>query len=155
MRMGRASGEDADSKEADDTLLLDWYKELTTALLTYTRPDGGYSWQVQAVDGHLDTSATGMILYGILNGCGRSDAPCAVEDMSKEHEQELSPAGSSYAQNDMTPGRELFERETSEGKVGNTLSSCDDFGVHYQTYGHYPWGQGAGLAFVSLFMERL
>jgi rhamnogalacturonyl hydrolase YesR len=130
MRMGRASGADADSKEADDTLLLDWYKELTTALLTYTRPDGGYSWQVQAIDGHLDTSATGMILYGILNGCG-------------------------CAQKDMTRGRELFDRETSDGKVGNALSSCDDFGVHYQTYGNYPWGQGAGLAFVSLFMERI
>jgi hypothetical protein len=130
MRMERTSGADADGAGADDTLLLDWYKELTTALLTYTRPDGGYSWQVQAIDGHLDTSATGMILYGILNGCG-------------------------CAQKDMTRGRELFDRETSDGKVGNALSSCDDFGVHYQTYGNYPWGQGAGLAFVSLFMERI
>ena len=38
---------------------------------------------------------------------------------------------------------------TSRGKVTDALSSCDDFGVHYQTYGCYPWGQGAVLAAVS------
>jgi hypothetical protein len=37
----------------------------------------------------------------------------------------------------------------SSGRVMNALSSCDDFGVHYQSYGHYPWGQGAVLAALS------
>jgi hypothetical protein len=36
------------------------------------------------------------------------------------------------------------------GKVMSALSSCDDFGVHYQNYGAYPWGQGATLAALCL-----
>ena len=36
------------------------------------------------------------------------------------------------------------------GIVTDSLSSCDDFAVHYQTYGNNPWGQGAALAALSV-----
>lgn len=111
--------------EDNASTLVKWYRELSKALLTYQKPEGGYGWQVQAVDGHLDTSATGMIVYGLLNadGAGAGDVEASL----------------------------LALLQNSEGgKVGSALSSCDDFGVHYQSYGAYPWGQGAALAALSL-----
>ncbi len=111
-----------------------WYAELSTALLQYMRPDGGYSWQVQAVDGHLDTSATGMILYGLLNARELRDGEILGGCIDK--------------------CRILVQESVTDGKVGSALSSCDDFGVHYQTYGNYPWGQGAVLAALSLMANR-
>ncbi len=104
----------------EDSEIYEWYKGLSTALLTYQKPDGGYGWQVQAVDGHIDTSASGMILYGLLNG----DKAAASAD-------------------EVASSIDALERNTKDGKVSGALSSCDDFGVHYQTYGNYPWGQGA------------
>ena len=111
--------------EDNASTLVRWYRELSRALLTYQKPEGGYSWQVQAVEGHLDTSATGMIVYGLLNGEGAT-----IEEVEGSLRALLNNA--------------------EGGKVTNALSSCDDFGVHYQTYGSYPWGQGAALAALSL-----
>ncbi len=127
---GRAAGwlimglsEYARTSGADDCMC-SWYEELSKVLLTYMRPDGGFSWQVQAIDGHLDTSATGMIVYGIVN------------------------AEAKINQNFLQTENLLWDN-ISEGRVMNALSSCDDFAVHYQTYGHYPWGQGAALMALS------
>ena len=103
------------SKDNADTEISDWYRDFCGIVESYVRKDGGFSWQLQAVEGHLDTSATGMLLYGIRTG-------------------------------DIT----VLENSTdANGRVGNALSSCDDFGVHHQTYGYYHWGQGAALAAIS------
>ncbi len=99
-----------------------WHEELAKVLLTYQMTEGGYAWQIQATDGHLDTSATGMIVYG-LSG---TDVSAEISDTI-----------------------EALWMNIKDNKVMNCLSSCDDFGVHYQSYGHYPWGQGAVLAALS------
>ncbi len=118
-------GDNADSGHSDEEELSGWYRELSDTLLGYTKKDGGFAWQVQAVDGHIDISATGMILYGILGGVrtGNNSAPDSV----------------------ICDSIRAISGNIVEGKVINALSSCDDFGVHYQTYGQYPWGQGAAL----------
>ena len=103
-----------------DMEIATWYRDLCGIVESYVRPDGGFSWQLQAIEGHLDTSATGMLMYAIRTG-----------DMS------------------------IFVANTdSAGHVGSALSSCIDFGVHYQSYGNYPWGQGAALAAVSQMLGR-
>lgn len=121
--------DDAKPEEPEMDRMVELYYRLSDALLEYQKTEGGYGWQVQAMEGPIDTSATGMILYGLLNG-GRCDG------------QELALS------------LEALERNVEEGKVKNALSSCDDFGVHYQTYGHYPWGQGAALAALSVSIYR-
>jgi len=40
----------------------------------------------------------------------------------------------------------LINHIDESGHVTNSLSACIDFAVHYQTYGCYPWGQGATIA---------
>ncbi len=118
-----------------DELLIKWYKELSATLLSYQRSDGCFSWQVQATDGPVDTSATGMIFYGLGSFFEKRDKSRA--NANDENKDEIALALSGMMSN------------ISSGRVGNALSSCDDFGVHYQSYGHYPWGQGAVLAAIS------
>ncbi|MCR5669729.1 MAG: glycoside hydrolase family 88 protein [Butyrivibrio sp.] len=101
-----------------------WYRNFSDALISYQRFEGGFSWQVQAVEGPIDTSATGMILYGL--------------DAENEQITDCREKAS-----------EALKLSIKDGKVYDALSSCDDFAVHYQTYGNYPWGQGAVLAAVS------
>lgn len=118
--------EDSEPASIEKDELCTWFEELSETLVGYQRTDGGYGWQIQAVEGHLDTSATGMIVFGLLNGLGEANRLEMVEALE-----------SSF-------GAMVFSQQ--KGKVMEALSSCDDFGVHYQTYGHYPWGQGAVLA---------
>ncbi len=112
----------------------DWFKELALAAVDYQREDGGWSWQLQAVDGHIDMSATGMIAYALSVGL-KSDI------FSAEEQTKIKEAVQKAA--------ECMAHHIDGGAVLDALSSCDDFGVHYQTYGNYPWGQGAVLAAMS------
>ena len=105
------------------------YRQMSRTALEYQRADGGWSWQIQGTEGHIDMSATGMIAYSLARGynAGILDN---VEDIDSSFDKAV----------------ECMLSHTEKGAVLDALSSCDDFGVHYQTYGHYPWGQGAVLA---------
>lgn len=112
------------------------FRSLCEAALKYQRADGGWSWQLQALDGHIDLSATGMIAYALgyaVNNdvFGEADLPDKIRAALKK-------------------AKECIYAHTKSGIVTDSLSSCDDFAVHYQTYGNYPWGQGAALAAFSV-----
>ena len=109
---------------------------LCEAALKYQRKDGGWSWQMQAVDGHIDMSATGMIAYAL--GYALNNDVFGEEDISGRIREALKRA------------KECIYAHTKSGIVTDSLSSCDDFAVHYQTYGNNPWGQGAALAALSV-----
>lgn len=113
--------------------LIPWYLQLCKVSLEYQRPDGGWSWQLQAIDGHIDMSATGMIAYALC----RSIRQSIIDENSEIY-------------NDLVAGlkraKKCMLEHTHNGIVEDALSSCDDFAVHYQTYGNFPWGQGAVLA---------
>jgi rhamnogalacturonyl hydrolase YesR len=109
------------------------YRQMSRTALEYQRADGGWSWQIQGTEGHIDMSATGMIAYSLAKGynAGILDN---VEDIDSSFDKAV----------------ECMLSHTEKGVVLDALSSCDDFGVHYQTYGHYPWGQGAVLAALAV-----
>lgn len=109
------------------------YRQMSRTALEYQRADGGWSWQIQGTEGHIDMSATGMIAYSLARGynAGILDN---VEDIDSSFDK----------------ATECMLSHTEKGAVLDALSSCDDFGVHYQTYGHYPWGQGAVLAALAV-----
>lgn len=112
------------------------FRSLCEAALKYQRADGGWSWQLQALDGHIDLSATGMIAYALgyaVNNdvFGEADLPDKIRAALKK-------------------AKECIYAHTKSGIVTDSLSSCDDFAVHYQTYGNNPWGQGAALAALSV-----
>ncbi|WP_029231933.1 glycoside hydrolase family 88 protein [Butyrivibrio sp. VCB2006] len=114
-----------------------WFKELTEVALEYQRPDGAFSWQLNAIDGHVDMSATGMIAYSVARGYVNG-----LFDNDTELKEKVRKS--------LLKAKEAMYAHTDNGVVGDVLSSCDDFAVHYQIYGNYPWGQGAVLAALSV-----
>ena len=118
---------------------IEMYKDMCTTLLEYQRPDGGFSWQIQGIDSHLDTSATGMIGFSIALG--------VKEKIFDEGHKKFTKI---FIQESLHRVSKNIYVNSKNGAVLNALSSCDDFGVHYQTYGHFPWGQGAGLCSIAL-----
>ena len=124
--------EDSEPEVEQTDSLAKWFMDLSEILLSYQRTEGGYGWQIQAQQGHLDTSATGMVIYGLLNGLRETDRLETVEALD-----------SSFA---------AIAASRQDGKILEALSSCDDFGVHYQVYGSFPWGQGAALAALTFLL---
>ncbi|ADL35248.1 unsaturated glucuronyl hydrolase Ugl88B [Butyrivibrio proteoclasticus B316] len=114
-----------------------WFREMCDTAVCYQRKDGGWSWQINAVEGHIDMSATGMIAYSIAKAyeAGLFDG----DDKEKE-----------ILKNSLIKAKESMLSHAHGGIVTDALGSCDDFAVHYQNYGNYPWGQGAVLAALSV-----
>ena len=125
----------ASCKKSDDKTYAE-FKVLCESALKYQRKDGGWSWQMQAVDGHIDMSATGMIAFSL--GYAVKSNVFGEDDIADRIRKALKKA------------EECIYAHSKEGIVIDALSSCDDFAVHYQTYGNYPWGQGAALAALSV-----
>ena len=124
------------NKEEDhiNNIILSQYKNLVYTTLSYQRLDGGFSWLLPAVEGEPDTSATAMIGYAI--------ALSLAFDLLPEDESRIRQA--------LLRMKDFVLNHTKNGQVNQALSSCEDLAVHRQVYGHFPWGQGAALAFLSI-----
>lgn len=129
--------EDSILKSTMDKLMSQFYS-LIKVTLEYQRPDGGFSWLLPATEGEADTSATAMIAYSMANWLKRGMFHSHAADLSEQVQKAVQGAG------------EFLLENTENGSVGQSLSSCEDIAVHRQVYGHYPWGQGCTLAFLSI-----
>lgn len=106
------------------------YEKMAGAVAGYQREDGGFSWQLEAVEGAADTSAAAMIGYALGGRIWQKDKTDRIAGF-------------------------LLNNVTEKGVVTGALAECIDFAEHPQRYGIYPWGQGAALAFLaSLQGER-
>lgn len=103
------------------------YQELMDAILAYQHQDGCFSWQLQAMDGPSDTSATGMICCVLKQGIEQG---ILTED---KYEQALQA------------GINAIKRAISDGRVYQCSGECLDFAQYPQRYGAYPWSLGPAL----------
>lgn len=103
------------------------YIALVNATLSYQRKDGYFSWQLQALDGPADTSATGMICAALKQGI---ELGILTED--------------TYSQA-LLAGRCAIERSVKDGRVYQCSGECLDFAQYPQRYGAYPWALGPAL----------
>ena len=110
------------------------FLSLCETLLEYQREDGGFSWHIPAVEGAADTSATAMIAYSM--------ALCLSSGAFKDNTEKYNTA--------LLNAKKFLLSHTKDGSVEDSLSGCEDLCVHRQVYGHYPWGQGSALAFLSV-----
>lgn len=106
---------------------------LCDVTLKYVRPDGGFSWMLQAIEGEADTSATAMIGYSMKKALNSNlyDRPEIIKSAVTRMEM-------------------FIISNTNDGSVNQALSGCEDLAVHRQVYDHYPWGQGPALALLSM-----
>lgn len=103
------------------------YIGLLDAVLPYQHKDGYFSWQLQAMDGPADTSATGMICAALEQGIKLH----ILTDPKYEQALQI--------------GRNAVYRSSRDGQVYDCSGECEGFGQYPQRYGAYPWALGPAL----------
>lgn len=130
------------------------WEKLIREVLRRRRSDGLFSWQLDCRKGPLDTSASGMIYYGLLRGGW----------LSKTHETKEERAGSSAAEDAgskaaeevlRTAASSLLSCVDENGCVQQSSAECIDFAQYRQQYGCNAWGQGAVLAFLAAYQKEM
>ncbi len=119
-----------DSGRPDFDVLKQSYRRLVDKVEAYQLENGLYTWQLEAREGPVDTSATAMILYAIA----RSLETKVLIGIHKSR---------------MMRGRQALWGMVTEGKLGQCLAECQGFSQYPQVYGAYPWSLGMAL---SLFV---
>lgn len=123
--------------------------ELTGRIFEYQREDGGFSWQLSALEGHTDSSAEGMI--GL-----------ALALLKKEEEKTAQNSGRNAAVSECFRERDqktarLYEKTkecVTAGKVESCSGECLGFAQYPQIYGSYPWGNGSVLGFLASWSKE-
>lgn len=100
---------------------------LLDAVLLWQRKDGYFSWQLQAMEGPADTSATAMICYALQEGIRM---------------RTLQGEGYQVA---LAKGMHAIHKSTKNGRVYDCLGECEGFAQYPQRYGDYPWALGVAL----------
>ena len=103
------------------------YTSLTDLVIGQQRKDGGFSWQLQALDGPVDTSATGMICVSLSEGI----------------KMKLLQ-GESY-ERALEQGIRAIQKSIKNGRVYNCSGECEGFAQYPQRYGAYPWSLAPAL----------
>lgn len=99
--------------------LTDGLDKLIEATVKYQRQDGLFSWQLQAVDGLEDISATGMILSSIKT--------LLDQGLIKDEYKDIIDKGLKAITNQL-------------GAYNKCLAECEALSCYPQVYGEYPWG---------------
>ncbi len=103
------------------------YSELIDATLIWQRKDGYFSWQLQAMEGPVDTSATAMICLALQEGL-------KTRMLQGENYREA-----------LDKGIRALQKSTKNGRIYDCLGECEGFSRHPQDYGAYPWSLGVAL----------
>ncbi len=103
------------------------FLKLLEAVRDYQRADGGFSWQLEALEGPADSSATAMIARAFRFG-----AECGFDG-----EDALRQASGF-----------LWECE-KDGRVYRCLGECLGFSQYPQVYGAFPWSLGTALGIMT------
>lgn len=104
----------------EQELLLGYYEKYLEMAEKYQRKDGGISWQLQALDGPLDSSATAMILQSM---CIMNASLGIDKKFNKIMQRMFLCLDKCYA----------------DGKVKNCSAECGGIGVYPQNYGSFAW----------------
>lgn len=126
---------DEDGKEE----LIREFTKLSNAALKYLRADGYFSWQLSAMEGPRDTSATAMIGYALKKSVS-INAKLLKEIENGAEEINVEEA--------ITKIDTAIVKSYREGKIYDCSGECDGFSQYPQRYGAYPWSLGPGLRFL-------
>ena len=94
--------------------------------------------QLEAVEGHGDTSATAMVFWAI--GLAMKHRPQLLEETRARQCADLAEQG--------------LRSWVRDGRIYESSGECIDFAMYPQNFGNNAWGQGAALAFLALRQEN-
>ncbi len=103
------------------------YCRLMDVVIAWQRKDGYFSWQLQAMEGPADTSATAMICLALQEGI-----------------RTRMLQGEAY-QIVLDKGLHALRKSVKNGRVYDCLGECEGFSQYPQNYGAYPWALGVML----------
>ena len=137
--------------------------QLFRAIEPYQKKNGSFGWQLEALEGPEDSSATAMIAYGtvlVLRGQqGMGKAESAKEGQNQI--EEVETAGKCPDQM-REAARKLAERAAEYlvscergGKIYNCSAECMGFSEYPQQYSAYPWSLGPGLGVLRWYGEEI
>ena len=118
--------------EKDRQWLSEVYRKLLINSLSYLRKDGYFSWQITAVEGPKDTSATAMIGYALKKG----KIYLMNENMQQEDRVLVEDA--------LKKIESAMVNSCKNGKIYDCSGECHGFSQYPQVYGAYPWSLGPG-----------
>lgn len=130
------------------------FDKLTEAAFRYFREDGYFSWQLSAIEGPKDTSATAMIGYAVKK---------VYVVLDNEMEQKIGNAEANAVtliketEKKNLRLEEIMERlqnalltSYKNGNIYDCSGECEGFSQYPQIYGAYPWSLGPGTRFFVL-----
>lgn len=105
---------------------------LLEAVSRYQRKDGGFSWQLEAMEGPADSSATAMIAQALYFGAelGNTEAGIKWKKMFRS-------------------AVDFLCESEKDGKIYRCLGECMGFSQYPQVYGAYPWSLGTALEVIG------
>jgi rhamnogalacturonyl hydrolase YesR len=125
-----------DPEAPDYDTIKQGFRHLVDKVESYQHEDGMFSWQLTAMEGPIDTSATAMILYAIARGI--------------EHEFLIG-----LHRTRMLRGRDALINAIEDGKLYDCLDESGGFGIYPQRYDSFPWSVGPALSLLSVNLKEL
>lgn len=126
------------------------FEKLLKDVFAWQRADGGFSWQIEALEGHRDSSAEGMIgaavLSGIKNGLLFTDRNGADGAAAGKIDECATFVESESALKLLL---HAAERSVKNNTVTDCSGECRGFAEYPQVFGSYPWGTGSVLSFLA------
>lgn len=109
-----------------------FYKLIDSALV-YQKEDGAFAWQLEAVEGPDDSSATAMIALAVLTGLENG----FISEDRMDKSLKLVEMAAVY-----------LSTCEKNGKIFSCSGECLGFSQYPQVYHAYPWSLGPGLAVI-------
>lgn len=106
--------------------MIEAFKRLLPSVMKYQREDGFYSWQLQAIDGPIDISATGMMLISIEMLLNQKLIDLKYQEVVDEGYKAIID---------------------NNGAWDKCLAECEALSCYPQVYGEYPWGTASTVKF--------
>lgn len=110
------------------------FRNIVNTTIKYQKRSGYYSWQLTALEGHIDTSSTSMICYAIRRGI------------------KLGLLNTSYLYYSNL-GLQALRLSIADGFVSNSSAECMGFSMYPQRYDVFPWSQGPTTALIALSLD--
>lgn len=125
------------------------FQKLTETVFRFYREDGYFSWQLSAMEGPKDTSATAMIGYAVKKVFG-----VLTKEFQQKKEKEKLLIEEILLGNDKTVPETIMNKlqkallnSYKNGKIYDCSGECEGFSQYPQVYGAYPWSLGPAVRF--------
>ncbi len=111
-----------------------YYSDLLNHVVSYQRTDGGFSWQLEAIEGHLDTSVAAMVGFSMV-----SYRAITGESLYDECIEGVYSA--------------VTANINDQGFVVSSSAECRGFSMYPQRFEINSWGQAFALLFMLGYHE--